>query len=62
MFTKEDIDTLFAQLRKEYGRSPDWELLNRQAHLAIASLDSGRSIEDIDSRVVALIQRQQPPN
>ncbi len=60
MFTKKEIDALFSDLRKEFYRTPDWEYLNRQAHLGLASLDSGRSIDDIDSRVVELIRKHQP--
>ena len=51
MFTKTEIDALFADLRKNWYRTPDWEYLNRQAHLGLASIDSGRSIDDIDPRV-----------
>ncbi|MQF70265.1 hypothetical protein FIM12_08050 [SAR202 cluster bacterium AD-804-J14_MRT_500m] len=56
MFTKESIEQLFAELRRSYYRSPDWEYLNRQAHLGIASNDSGGSLNGIDARVVALIK------
>ena len=60
MFTKKEIDALFADLRKDWYRTPDWEYLNRQAHLGLASIDSGRSIDDIDSRIVELIHKHQP--
>ena len=62
MFTKKEIDALFADLRKEWYRTLDWEYLNRQAHLGLASIDSGRSIDDIDSRIVELIRKHQPKN
>ena len=60
MFTKKEIDAFFADLRKAWYRTPDWEYLNRQAHLGLASIDSGRSIDDIDPRVVELIRKHQP--
>ena len=60
MFTKKEIDALFADLRKAWYRTPDWEYLNRQAHLGLASIDSGRSIDDIDPRVAELIRKHQP--
>lgn len=60
MFNKEDIEALFAELRRRWYRSPDWELLNRHSHLAIASCDSGRSLDDIDPRVLGLIEKYRP--
>ena len=60
MFTKKEIDALFADLRKEWYRTPEWEYLNRQAHLGLASVDSGRSIDDIDPRIVELIRKHRP--
>ncbi len=60
VFTKKEIDALFSELRKDWYRSPDWELLNRHAHLGIASVDSSRSLNGIDPRVVALIEKHQP--
>jgi len=61
VFTKNAIEQLFAELRRSYFRSPDWEFLNRQAHLGIASDDGGGSIDGLDSRVVALIKEHRPP-
>lgn len=60
MFTPKEIDALFAELRKSWYRSPDWEMLNRHAHLGIASIDCGRSLNGIDPRVVALVEKHQP--
>ena len=60
MFTKKEIEALFSDLRKDWYGSPDWELLNRHGHLGIASVDNGRSIADIDPRIVALIEKHRP--
>ncbi len=60
MFTKMEIEALFAELRKNWYKAPDWEFLNRHAHLGIASVDSGRGLEGIDPRIVALIEKHQP--
>ena len=60
MFTKKEIEPLFLELRQKYYKSPEWEFLNRQAHLGIASVDSGRSVKDIDPRVIELIKKHQP--
>jgi hypothetical protein len=60
VFTKESIEHLFAELRRSYYQSPDWEFLNRQAHLGIASDDSGGSLDGIDARVLTLIEEYRP--
>jgi hypothetical protein len=60
MFTRKEIDALFLELRQKYYKSDEWEYLNRQAHLGIASVDSGRSVKDIDPRVLELIKKHQP--
>lgn len=60
MFTKKEIDALFGELRKKWYGTADWEFLNRHAHLGIASQDSGRSLEDIDPRILGLIEKHKP--
>lgn len=60
MFTSKEIDALFADLRKMWVKTADWEFLNRHAHLGIVSVDSGRSLKDIDPRIVALIEKHRP--
>jgi hypothetical protein len=60
MFTRKEIDALFLELRQKYYKSSEWEHLNRQAHLGIASVDSGRSVKDIDPRIIELIKKHQP--
>ena len=56
MFQKEHIDGLFGELNQDYKGKPESEQLHRDAHLAIALFDAGRSLpktiddmlEDID--------------
>jgi hypothetical protein len=60
VFNKREIDALFLDLRKEWYKTPEWEYLNRQAHLALASEDSGRSLDGIDARVVTLMGKYRP--
>lgn len=51
MFTREEIQSLFSELRERWYQHPDWEELNRQVYLGIAKLESGGSIESMDQRV-----------
>ena len=60
LFTKEEIETLFDELRRNWARTPDWEKLNRDAHLGIARSDAGASLGEIDPQVVALIEKYKP--
>jgi hypothetical protein len=61
MFTKDDIDALFDELKSEWGETPEFEQLSRQVHLGVAYSDAGRSLgEEFDARVVALIEKHKP--
>lgn len=57
MFEKANIDAFFAELDGQWRGKPEFETLSRQAHLGIALHDAGRSLDKIDSRVVALIEK-----
>lgn len=57
MFSKEQIEGLFDELKREYGMEPDWELIFRDAHLGVAYSDASVELKDIDPRVVALIEK-----
>lgn len=60
-FQREHIDGLFGELNRDYKGKPESEQLHRDAHLAIALFDAGRSLpESIDSRVIDLIDRYKP--
>jgi len=60
MFEKTHIDSVFAELDRDWRGKPEFELLSREAHLGIALLDAGRSLDKIDSRVVAMINKHKP--
>jgi hypothetical protein len=60
MFNKKSLDTLFEELRDEYELEPDWEEIQRDAHLAVARLDAGVSMGKVDSRVVPFVEKHNP--
>ena len=41
MFDKSSLDALFEELRDEYELEPDWEDIQRAAHLGVARSDAG---------------------
>ena len=60
MFDKQSLDALFDELRDLYELEPDWEEIQRDAHLGVARLDGGVEIGSIDSRVAELVNRYNP--
>ena len=50
MFKKSDLDVLYDELNSDWKGKAEYEQLLRDAHLGIAYSDSGRSLDDIDSR------------
>lgn len=60
MFDKQSLDNLFDELRDEYELEPEWEDIQRAAHLGVARSDAGVSLGDIDSRVIAVIEKHRP--
>lgn len=61
MFRKPHIDALLADLKAQWGDKPEYQELLRDAHLAIAYSDAGRSLGDeLDARVSALIETHRP--
>ncbi len=61
MFTKDNLDALFDELKSEWGESSEFEHLSRQLHLGVAYSDAGRNLgEEFDARVVALIEKHRP--
>jgi len=60
MFDRRSLDTLFDELRDEYELEPDWEDIQRDAHLAVARHDAGMPLGDIDSRVVTFVEKHKP--
>ena len=57
MFDKQSLDNLFDELRDQYELEPEWEDIQRAAHLGVARSDAGVSLSDIDSRVIAVIEK-----
>ena len=57
MFTKEQLEELFGDLKRDYGMEPDWERLVRDAHLGVAYSDANAPLANIDPRVVAAIEK-----
>ena len=60
MFDKHSLDSLLEELRDEFELEPDWEDLQRDAHLGVARSDAGVALGKIDSRVIALIEKHMP--
>ena len=58
MFQKEQLDSLYEDLKSQWQGAPDYERLVRHAHLGIALSDAGRPLaDDIDPKVVKLIEK-----
>ncbi len=57
MFSKDQIEGLFDELKRDYGMEPDWELLVRDAHLAVAYSDANVPLKEIDPRVVTVVEK-----
>jgi hypothetical protein len=63
MFDRESLDTMFVELRDEYELEPDWESIQRDAHLAVAYADSGMLEDrrgDLDDRVLSAVDKHNP--
>ncbi len=60
MFEKTNIDALFADLDTAWQGKPEFEQLSRDAHLGIALSDADRPLDNIDSRIVSLIEQHKP--
>ena len=60
MFDKQSLDAMFDELRDEYELEPDWEDIERAAHLGVARSDAGVSLGDVDSRVIPYIDKHRP--
>ena len=57
MFDKQALDSLFEDLRDQYELEPDWEDIQRAAHLGVGRSDAGVTLGDIDSRVIPVIEK-----
>ena len=57
MFDKQSLDALFEELSDEYELEPDWEDIQRAAHLGVARSDAGVPLGDIDPRVIPALEK-----
>ena len=63
MFDRESLDIMFVELCDEYELEPDWEDIQRDAHLGVAFADSGMLDDrrvDLDNRVLSFIDKYNP--
>ena len=63
MFDRDSLEALFEELRDEYELEPDWEEIQRDAHLGVALADSGMLEErrgSLDERILSYIDRHNP--
>ena len=60
MFDRQSLENLFDELRDEYELEPDWEDIQRDAHLAVARMDSGQPLGEVDARVGPLVEKHNP--
>ena len=63
MFDRDSLDTMFVELRDEYELEPDWEDIQRDAHLGVAYADAGMLDDrrsDLDDRVLSFIDKYNP--
>tara|TARA_B110000014_G_scaffold263870_1_gene262183 strand:- start:1521 stop:1715 length:195 start_codon:yes stop_codon:yes gene_type:complete len=63
MFDKSSLESLFDELRDEFELEPDWEEIQRDAHLGVAYADSGMLEErkgSLDARALELVNRHNP--
>ena len=63
MFSKQEVDDIFGQLKAEWGylSKEEWGALLRDAHRGIARADASAPLGDIDDRVRAIIERRIEP-
>ncbi len=60
MFDKKSLDAMFDELRDNYELEPDWEEIQREAHLGIARVDGGVELGNLDSRVLEALNKYNP--
>ncbi len=60
MFDKISLDAMFDELRDNYELEPDWEEIQRDAHLGIARSDGGVDLGGLDARVIEVLNKHNP--
>jgi hypothetical protein len=59
MFSKEQVESILAQLTQQYQKDPNWEQLLRDVYVGMARADANVALGNIDPRVVQIIQQHQ---
>ena len=60
MFDKQSLDAMFSELRDAYELEPEWEEIQRHAHLGVARADGGVDLGNIDPRVAEVLNKHNP--
>jgi hypothetical protein len=59
MFSKEQVESILAQLTQQYQKDPNWEQLLRDVYVGMARADANVALGNIDPRVAQIIQQHQ---
>ena len=60
MFDKKSLDAMFNELKDAYELEPEWEEIQRDAHLGIARSDGGVDLGNIDPRGIEVLTKHNP--
>ena len=60
MFDKQSLDAMFSELRDAYELEPEWEEIQRDAHLGVARADGGVDLGNIAPRVAEVLNKHTP--
>lgn len=63
MFDKDSLNAMFDELRDEYELEPEWEEIQRDAHLAVAWADAGvldENRDKVDARILSFVDKHNP--
>lgn len=63
MFDKDSLNAMFDELRDEYELEPEWEEIQRDAHLAVAWADAGvldENQDKVDTRILSFVDKHNP--
>ena len=63
MFDRDSLIAMFEELRDEYELEPEWEDIQRDAHLAVAWADAGTLEENrgtVDARILPFVDKHNP--
>ena len=64
MFSRQEVDDIFSQLKAEWGyiSKEEWNALVRDAHLGVARAEAKAPLGKIDHRVREVIERRIEPD